>query len=140
MTISIRKTYGNTYVSRATNDIMLCKKKIGNQIENYEIIKDFKNKKFFFFFFFFIMNFIVLHKWSMFKYQKKEKRIKLQKKTHGKEILMGVHKYLQVLHFTFKTNSHFQMHQRLKNSQDWTSQKEKKGLSLTKDLWSPIFS
>ncbi len=77
MTISIRKTYGNTYVSRATNDIMLCKKKIGNQIENYEIIKDFKNKKFFFFFFFFIMNFIDLHKWSMFKYQKKEKRIKL---------------------------------------------------------------
>jgi len=80
MTISIRKTYGNTYVSRATNDIMLCKKKIRNQIENYVIIKDFKNqkkKKSFSFFFFFIMNFIDLHKWSMFKYQKKEKRKKL---------------------------------------------------------------
>jgi hypothetical protein len=47
VTISIRKTYGNTYVSIATNEIMLCRKRKGNQIENYEIIKDFKKKQVF---------------------------------------------------------------------------------------------
>lgn len=80
MTIFKRKTYGNTYVSRATNDIMLCRKRKGNQIENYEIIKDFKNKKVFFFF---IMNFIDPHKWSMFKYQKKREK-NYRKKPMGK--------------------------------------------------------
>jgi hypothetical protein len=69
-TISIRKPYGNTYISIATNDIMLCRKRKGNQIEFYEIIKDFKNKKDFLIFSSFIMNFIDPHKCSMFKYQK----------------------------------------------------------------------
>jgi len=73
VTISIRKTFGNTYVSIATNDIMLCRKRKGNQIENYEIIKDFK-KKGFFNFSSLIMNFIDPHKCSMFKYQKNKNK------------------------------------------------------------------